>query len=73
MIDSGESITVPIGTPHALFAGDRGGKGLIASRPAGFAKVVRDSGTETEDAFDLDRFVHAAIEAGDELLDPPEP
>ncbi|MGA2011878.1 MAG: cupin domain-containing protein [Solirubrobacteraceae bacterium] len=71
VIDPGESITVAIGTAHALFAGDRGGKGLIISRPAGFAKVVRDSGTETEAAFDLERFVHAAIEAGDEILDPP--
>ena len=41
------------------------------SRPSGFAKVVRESGTETEDTFDLQRFVRAAIQAGDEILGPP--
>jgi mannose-6-phosphate isomerase-like protein (cupin superfamily) len=71
VIDPGESITIPIGSAHALLAGEDGGKGLIVSRPAGFAKVVRESGTETEGAFDLDRFVHAAIQAGDEILGPP--
>ncbi|MGO9888718.1 MAG: cupin domain-containing protein [Solirubrobacteraceae bacterium] len=70
-IDPGESITIPIGRAHALLAGEDGGTGLIVSRPAGFAKVVRDSGTETEGAFDPGRFLHAAIEAGDEILDPP--
>ena len=70
-IDPGESITIPIGRAHALLAGEDGGKGLIVSRPAGFAKVVRDSGTETEGAFDPQRFLRAAIEAGDEILDPP--
>lgn len=71
LIAPGESITIPIGTAHALLAGEGGGSGLIVSRPAGFAKVVRDSGTETEDAFDPERFVQAAVEAGDEILDPP--
>jgi mannose-6-phosphate isomerase-like protein (cupin superfamily) len=71
VIDPGKSITIPIGSAHALLAGDEGGTGLIVSRPAGFAKVVRVSGTETEGAFDLDRFVHAAVEAGDEILGPP--
>ena len=72
VIGPGESITIPIGSAHALLAGDEGGgAALIVSRPAGFAKVVRVSGTETEGAFDLDRFVHAAVEAGDEILDLP--
>jgi mannose-6-phosphate isomerase-like protein (cupin superfamily) len=71
VIAPGESITIPIGTAHALLAGDGGGSGLIVSRPAGFAKVVRDSGTATEDAFKLDVFVQAAVEAGDEILGPP--
>ncbi len=71
LIGPGESITIPIGTAHALLAGDGGGRGLIISRPAGFAKVIRHSGTETEDAFDLDVFVQAAVQAGDEILGPP--
>ena len=71
VMEPNDSITIPIGAAHALLAGDGGGTGLIVSRPAGFAKVVRDSGTETEAAFDLERFVQAAIEAGDEILDAP--
>jgi len=71
VIEPGESVAIPIGSAHALIAGDDGGKGLIVSRPSGFAKVVRESGTETEDTFDLQRFVRAAIQAGDEILGPP--
>ena len=71
VIAPGESVTIPSGTPHALAAGERGASGLILSRPAGFANVIRSSGAATKDRFDLDQFVSAAMAAGDEILGPP--
>jgi quercetin dioxygenase-like cupin family protein len=71
VLTAGESATIPTGTPHALAAGERGASGLILSRPAGFANVIRSSGAATKDRFDLDQCVSAAMAAGDEILGPP--
>ena len=67
----GESVTIPVGTPHSLAVGEGGAHALIVSRPAGFANVIRASGAATADNFDIGDFVRAAIDAGDEILAPP--
>ena len=45
VLRAGESILAPRGVPHTVRAGDRGGRWLVTSTPAGFEAFVRAVGS----------------------------
>jgi quercetin dioxygenase-like cupin family protein len=75
----GESVFIPVGTPHSLAAtGDGETRVLVVASPSGFARLVTGAGTPDEGqgrppaaSFDTDRFLRIAAELGDELVGPP--
>jgi quercetin dioxygenase-like cupin family protein len=79
VLRDGESIFIPVGTPHSLAAtGDGQTRVLVVASPSGFACLVTEGGTPDKGqgmppaaSFDMDRFLRVAAELGDELLDPP--
>ena len=75
----GESVFIPVGTPHSLAAtGDGETRVLVVASPSGFARLVTEGGTPDKgqgmppaESFDMDRFLRVAAELGDELVGPP--
>lgn len=78
VVKAGDHIFIPIGTPHAIVASGTGETSAITvAAPGGFAKLIRTSGVISQDGQmpremnDMELFIAASIEAGDELLGPP--
>jgi hypothetical protein len=79
VLGHGESVFIPVGTPHSLAAtGDGQTRILVVASPSGFARLVTEGGTPEEGqgmppaaSFDMDRFLRVAAELGDELIGPP--
>ena len=69
----GEGILAPRGVPHTVRAGDRGGRWLVTSTPAGFEAFVRAVGSPDPEAAPPgpDELTRIAAEHGIEILGPP--
>jgi quercetin dioxygenase-like cupin family protein len=75
----GDDFTIPVGTAHAVAAtGDLPGRALVVASPSGFARLITAVGTPDEGggvppsaAPDMERFLRASAELGDEILGPP--
>ena len=75
----GDDLLIPAGTAHTVMAtGDGPGRALVVASPSGFARLVTKAGTPDEGggvppsaAPDMDLFLRACAELGDEMLGPP--
>jgi quercetin dioxygenase-like cupin family protein len=89
VLRQGESIFIPIGTPHSgVASADVETRVLVVSSPGGLARLVTEAGTPDAGlgiapgpTFDLDRVRRIGAELGDEMvgrlgdfpIDPPRP
>jgi quercetin dioxygenase-like cupin family protein len=73
VLRAGESILAPRGVPHTLRVGDRPGRWLVTSTPAGFEAFVRSVARPTPaDALpDPAELASVAAQHGIEILGPP--
>jgi quercetin dioxygenase-like cupin family protein len=69
----GDAMLAPRGVPHTVRAGDRGGRWLVTSTPAGFEAFVRSVGSPDPSAAvpDPSELTRIAAEHGIEILGPP--
>ena len=75
----GDDLLIPAGTAHVVAAtGDGPGRALVVASPSGFARLITEVGTPDEGgggppsaAPDMDLFLRACAELGDEMLGPP--
>ena len=74
----GDDFLIPAGTAHAVAAtGDVAGRALVVASPSGFARLIIEAGTPDQGggaapsaALDMDVFLRASAELGDEILGP---
>ena len=75
----GDDLAIPAGTAHALaVTGDGPGRALVVASPSGFARLITEVGTPDRGdgappstPLDMEHFLRASAEVGDELLGPP--